>query len=252
MPSIISGGNKMDRLLFDGGSYRVFQADDPDQVIIGYTDVITAFGGVKKAVIKGKGRINAAIASMVAEYLGRHGVDSHFISRAGEDSILCRKVEMIRLEVIVRNVIAGTMARKLGVKEGFRPDNTVIDLCYKNEDLGTPLINDHYAVALGLATYGELGIIYDYARKINDFLSSLMNDVGIELVDFKLEFGRDGSGRIVAADELTPDNARFWDMASREKLDRDRFRRDMGHVGEAYRTIYGRLCSILGKEEDAQ
>lgn len=232
-------------LLYDGDSFRVFRTPDPETVRIQFTDAITAFSGIKKAVIKGKGSLNAAIASMVAGYLEGKGIASHFIRRSGEDSILCRKVEMIPLEVIVRNAIAGTMARKLGVPEGFRPGNTIFDLCYKNEALGTPLINDHYAVALGLASYDELKVMYDYAGKTNAFLTSLMEDVGIELVDFKLEFGRDRDGKIVLADELTPDNARFRDMASREKLDRDRFRYDMGRVGEAYRIIYGRLCTVL-------
>ena len=129
----------------------------------------------------------------------------------------------------------------------MKPENTIFDLFYKNEDLGSPLINDHYAVALGLVTYGELTRIYEYAGKINGLMSSLLKDVDIELVDFKLEFGRDGSGNIVVADELTPDNARLWDMKSMQKLDRDRFRRDMGKVGEAYRTICGRLRTVLRK-----
>ncbi len=236
-----------DGLIYDGDSFKVFQASGQDCVTVEYTDVITAFNGIKRAEISGKGKINASIASMVAGYLGRKGIRSHFIRKTGDNTILCRKVSMIGLEVIVRNVIAGTMARKLGVQEGFRPANTIFDLCYKNEDLGDPLINDHYAVALGLVTYGELGEIYGYASEINGFLSDLMRSIGIELVDFKLEFGRDSDGSIILVDELTPDNARFWDIESKEKLDRDRFRRDMGKVGEAYRTIYRRLCSIFGE-----
>ena len=239
----------MENLLYDGGSFMVFQAGDPENVTIRFTDAITAFSGIKKAVIKGKGKLNAAIASMVAGYLEDKGIYSHFIERSGEDGILCRKVEMIPLEVIVRNAIAGTMARKLGVQEGFRPENTIFDLCYKNEDLGTPLINDHYAVALGLVSYDELKVMYDYAGRTNDFLTSLMKGAGIELVDFKLEFGRDSEGRIILADELTPDNARFRDMVSRERLDRDRFRYDMGRVGEAYKIIYERLCTVLERND---
>lgn len=248
MPSNISGDCRMEpELLFDGMSFRVFRSGEPDCVTVEFTDTITAFGGIKRAEISGKGEINASIASMVAEYIGKNGVESHFIRQLDSRRILCRKVEMIRLEVVVRNIIAGSMARRLGVREGMKPENTIFDLFYKNEDLGSPLINDHYAVALGLVTYGELTRIYEYAGKINGLMSSLLKDVDIELVDFKLEFGRDGSGNIVVADELTPDNARLWDMKSMQKLDRDRFRRDMGKVGEAYRTICGRLRTVLRK-----
>ena len=236
-------------LIYDGDSFKVFGSGDPDNVTVEYTDVITAFNGIKRAEICGKGKMNASIASMVAGYLERKGIRSHFVRKTGETTILCRKVSMIGLEVVVRNIIAGTMARKLGLQEGFRPENTIFDLCYKNDDLGDPLINDHYAVALGLVTYGDLKEIYGHAAEINRFLTSLMRSVGIELVDFKLEFGRYPDGTIVLADELTPDNARFWDLESKEKLDRDRFRRDMGKVGEAYRTICRRLCSILEENE---
>lgn len=157
---------------------------------------------------------------------------------------LCRRVEVIPLEVIVRNVVAGSMAKRLGLKEGTKPSNVIYDICYKQDELGDPLINDHHAVALGLATYDELHVMYDLAAKINTALQELFDKVGITLVDFKIEFGRTKDGRIILADEISPDTCRLWDTRTGERLDKDRFRRDMGHVIEAYEEIYSRLKSL--------
>ena len=157
---------------------------------------------------------------------------------------LCRRVDVIPLEVIVRNVVAGSMAKRLGLKEGTKPSNVIYDICYKQDELGDPLINDHHAVALGLATYDELHVMYDLAAKINTALQELFDKVGITLVDFKIEFGRTKDGRIILADEISPDTCRLWDTRTGEKLDKDRFRRDMGHVIEAYEEIYSRLKSL--------
>ena len=155
-----------------------------------------------------------------------------------------KKVQIVPLEVIVRNVVAGSMAKRLGLKEGTKPSNVIYDICYKQDELGDPLINDHHAVALGLATYDELHVMYDLAAKINTALQELFDKVGITLVDFKIEFGRTKDGRIILADEISPDTCRLWDTRTGERLDKDRFRRDMGHVIEAYEEIYSRLKSL--------
>ena len=236
-------------VIYNGESVKIFGTDNPEEILVRFTDNITAYNKIKKAVIADKGRLNAAISAMIFGILEHRGLRTHFIRQISDTELLCRRLDVIPVEVIVRNVIAGSMASRLGLEEGLVPETPVIDLCYKNEDLGTPLINDHYAVALGLVSYDELKVMYDYAGRTNDFLTSLMKGAGIELVDFKLEFGRDGEDRIILADELTPDNARFRDMASRERLDRDRFRYDMGRVGEAYKIIYERLCTVLERND---
>ena len=221
---------------------RISLTDDEERVIIRYKDDATAFNNVKKAVIANKGVLNNKISAIVFEYLRDAGVENHYIATLGDRDQLCRRVEIIPLEVIVRNVIAGSMAKRLGIEEGTVPPNVIYDICYKADELGDPLINDHHAVALGIVTYDELHGIYDMAAKINGLLKSLFAEVGIMLVDFKVEFGRTKDGRIILADEVSPDTCRLWDMETNEKLDKDRFRRDLGHVIEAYEEVYGRLA----------
>lgn len=231
-------------LLYDGVAIKIYADEDPSRIIVRFTDGITAYNMIKKAKIAGKGRINNAVSAMLAGHLEQGGVRTPFIRPVSEDAQLCTRADIIPIEVIVRNVIAGSMAQRLGIEEGIRPENTIYDLCYKNNGLGDPLINDHHAVALGLVTYAELQEMYSVTEKINSILQPLFKGIGIDLVDFKIEFGRLPDGSLMLADHITPDNARFWDMRTGERLDKDRFRRDMGKVGDAYREIYSRLLAV--------
>ena len=231
-------------MFHDGKVKQLYLTDDEDRIIIRYKDAATAFNNVKKATIVNKGVLNNKISGIIFKYLRETGIESHYIETLNDRDQLCRRVDVIPLEVIVRNVVAGSMAKRLGLKEGTKPSNVIYDICYKQDELGDPLINDHHAVALGLATYDELHVMYDLAAKINTALQELFDKVGITLVDFKIEFGRTKDGRIILADEISPDTCRLWDTRTGERLDKDRFRRDMGHVIEAYEDIYSRLKSL--------
>lgn len=228
-------------IIHDGVSKKVYATDEPDKVIIQYTDAITAYYKIKRALIKDKGLYCNAISSMVFTVLKNAGVPMHFIERLSDTEQLCRKVDSIPMEVIVRNVVAGSMAKRLGMDEGIVLKDPIFDLCYKTEDLGDPLINDYHAIALGLVTKEELAVIYSLAEKVNAVLTPLFRGIGITLVDFKIEFGRLPDGQIILSDDITPDSARFWDVETGMKLDKDRFRHDNGKVGQAYRTVYERL-----------
>lgn len=228
-------------IIHDGVSKKVYATDEPDKVIIQYTDAITAYYKIKRALIKDKGLYCNAISSMVFTVLKNAGVPMHFIERLSDTEQLCRKVDSIPMEVIVRNVVAGSMAKRLGMDEGIVLKDPIFDLCYKTEDLGDPLINDYHAIALGLVTKAELAVIYSLAEKVNAVLTPLFRGIGITLVDFKIEFGRLPDGQIILSDDITPDSARFWDIETGMKLDKDRFRHDNGKVGQAYRTVYERL-----------
>ena len=228
-------------IIHDGVSKKVYATDEPDKVIIQYTDAITAYYKIKRALIKDKGLYCNAISSMVFTVLKNAGVPMHFIERLSDTEQLCRKVDSIPMEVIVRNVVAGSMAKRLGMEEGIVLKDPIFDLCYKTEDLGDPLINDYHAIALGLVTKEELAVIYSLAEKVNAVLTPLFRGIGITLVDFKIEFGRLPDGQIILSDDITPDSARFWDIETGMKLDKDRFRHDNGKVGQAYRTVYERL-----------
>ena len=228
-------------IIHDGVSKKVYATDEPDKVIIQYTDAITAYYKIKRALIKDKGLYCNAISSMVFTVLKNAGVPMHFIERLSDTEQLCRKVDSIPMEVIVRNVVAGSMAKRLGMDEGIVLKDPIFDLCYKTEDLGDPLINDYHAIALGLVTKDELAVIYSLAEKVNAVLTPLFRGIGITLVDFKIEFGRLPDGQIILSDDITPDSARFWDIETGMKLDKDRFRHDNGKVGQAYRTVYERL-----------
>lgn len=228
-------------IIHDGVSKKVYAADEPDKVIIQYTDAITAYYKIKRALIKDKGLYCNAVSSMVFTVLKNAGVPMHFIERLSDTEQLCRRVDSIPMEVIVRNVVAGSMAKRLGMDEGIVLKEPIVDLCYKTEDLGDPLINDYHAIALGLVTKAELAVIYSLAEKVNAVLTPLFRGIGITLVDFKIEFGRLPDGQIILSDDITPDSARFWDIETGMKLDKDRFRHDNGKVGQAYRTVYERL-----------
>lgn len=228
-------------IIHDGVSKKVYATDEPDKVIIQYTDAITAYYKIKRALIKDKGLYCNAVSSMVFTVLKNAGVPMHFIERLSDTEQLCSRVDSIQMEVIVRNVVAGSMAKRLGMDEGIVLKEPIVDLCYKTEDLGDPLINDYHAIALGLVTKEELAVIYSLAEKVNAVLTPLFRGIGITLVDFKIEFGRLPDGQIILSDDITPDSARFWDIETGMKLDKDRFRHDNGKVGQAYRTVYERL-----------
>ncbi|MFI3320378.1 MAG: phosphoribosylaminoimidazolesuccinocarboxamide synthase [Rikenellaceae bacterium] len=231
-------------MLYEGKAKQVFLTDDKDLIIIHYKDAATAFNNVKKATIDNKGVLNNAISTLIFEQLIKAGVKTHYIETLNDRDQLCRKVSIIPLEVIVRNIIAGSMAQRLGIEEGTKPSNTIYDICYKDDSLGDPLINDHHAVALGAVTYEELDQIYAMTAKINEALTEMFKKMNITLVDFKIEFGRTSEGEIVLADEVSPDTCRLWDMTTNEKLDKDRFRRDLGKVREAYEEILARLQKL--------
>lgn len=234
-------------LLYEGKSKLIFKSDKEDRIIIQFKDDATAFYNIKRAKIENKGKMNCAISSMLLGYLNENGVSTHFVERIDENKQLCRVVEHIPIEVIVRNVIAGSMAKRLGIEEGVVPENTIFDICLRGEELGDPLVNDHHAVALGIATYEELAKIYEISAKVNLLLSELFTKAGITLVDFKIEFGRTESGELVLADELTPDTCRLWDTTTGERMDKDRFRRDLGRVRETYEEVARRIHNALNK-----
>ena len=231
-------------MLYEGKAKQVFATDEEDKVIIHYKDAATAFNNIKKATIENKGVLNNKISTIVFHYLQAKGIPTHYIETLNERDQLCLRVSILPLEVIVRNVIAGSMAKRLGIEEGTKAPNTIFEICYKDDALGDPLINDHHAVALGAATYEELAEIYALTARINEALIEMFASINIRLVDFKIEFGKTADGKIVLADEISPDTCRLWDATTNEKLDKDRFRRDMGKVIEAYEEINARLNTI--------
>ncbi|MEG1405812.1 MAG: phosphoribosylaminoimidazolesuccinocarboxamide synthase [Alistipes sp.] len=228
-------------MLYEGKAKQVFRTDDPDKIIIHYKDAATAFNNIKKATIDNKGVLNNAISTIIFEEMHKAGIRTHYIETINDRDQICRRVTIIPIEVIVRNVIAGSMAQRLGIEEGTKPSNVIYDICYKKDELGDPLINDHHAVALGAATYEELAQIYKMTAHINEVLIALFKKMNITLIDFKIEYGKTSDGEIVLADEISPDTCRLWDMDTNEKLDKDRFRRDLGKVREAYEEILARL-----------
>ena len=232
-------------LLYEGKSKQIFKTDMEDRVVIRFKDDTSAFYGIKRANIENKGRLTCDISSTVLEYLNANNINTHFIERVGADGQLCRVVEHVPVEVIVRNVVAGSMAARLGLDEGIVPENTIFDLVLRRNDLGDPLINDHHAVALGLMSYEEIAQMYEMSAAINRCLTQLYAKAGITVVDFKIEFGRDANGALVLADELSPDTCRLWDAETGERMDKDRFRRDLGRVRETYEEVAQRLHNIL-------
>ena len=230
-------------MLYEGKAKQIYATDKADEVIVYYKDDATAFNGEKKGSIEDKGEFNNNITSIIFKMLEESGVKTHFIEKLNEREQLCKKVSIVPLEVIVRNVAAGSMAKRLGIEEGTPLKTTVFEISYKNDDLGDPLINDYHAVAIGAATFEELEKIYAMTDKINELLKSFFASVNINLIDFKIEFGKTENGEIVLADEISPDTCRFWDATTNEKLDKDRFRRDLGNVREAYEEILSRMSS---------
>ncbi len=228
-------------IIHDGVSIKIYETDDPQKVIIHFTDDITAFNKIKKAVVKDKGIYCNGISCETSRILQSNGVPTHFIEQVSDTEQLCWKASVIPMEVIVRNVIAGSMAQRLGLEEGLVPKEPVYDLCYKSSILCDPIINDCHALALGLVDKEELEQIYSMTKQVNSILTPVFKSVGITLVDFKIEYGHLPDGRLVMSDDITPDSARFWDIATGERLDKDRFRRDYGRIGDAYKTVFERL-----------
>lgn len=231
-------------LLFDGNEKQVYATDAEETVLICFKDVATAFNNVKKAVFPRKGIVNNAISSYIFEYLEKNGVYTHFIAKTGEREQLCRRSRVIPLGVVVRNFFAGSVADRLAIEEGTPAKTVIYDLNYNRDDLGDPLINDFQAVALGIVSFEDLSYIYDTARKVNTLLLELCGKAGLKLVDFRLEFGRDNTGRIMVSDEISPDTGRFWDAATDERLDKDRFRHDLGNIVASYEKVLDRFLSI--------
>ena len=231
--------------LYEGKAKKVFATDDPEKLIVEYKDDATAFNGLKKGTIKGKGVINNQMSNRLMAYLEKQGVPTHYIQEINERETIVKKVSIVPLEVIVRNISAGSFAKHYGVEEGIVFDQPTIEFSYKNDALGDPLLNTRHALALKLATPEEINTIEKYSFRINEILKDFWKTCGVTLVDFKLEFGRLSDGTIVLADEISPDTCRLWDAKTGEKLDKDRFRRDLGGVEEAYAEIMGRLEAHL-------
>ena len=227
--------------LYEGKAKKVYATDDPNLVIVSYKDDATAFNGLKKGTITGKGAINNKMTNHLMGKLAQSGVPTHFVEQLSDRDTVVKKVSIVPLEVIIRNISAGSFAKHYGVEEGIVFDAPTIEFSYKNDDLGDPLLNEYHALALKLATREEIDLIKKYAFAVNDFLKSFMKGIGIDLVDFKLEFGKTSDGAIVLADEISPDTCRLWDEKTHEKLDKDRFRRDLGGAEEAYEEVMRRL-----------
>ncbi len=226
--------------LYEGKAKKVFATNDPDVVIVDYKDDATAFNGEKKGTISGKGVINNRMTNYMFKLLEKEGVPTHLIEEISDRETVVKKVEIVPLEVIVRNVAAGSFSKKLGIEEGTPLKQPTLEFSYKCDELGDPFINSYYALGLGLATQEELDAIAKYAFKVNDFMVKFFKEKNVDLIDFKIEFGR-YKGQIILADEISPDTCRFWDSTTHEKLDKDRFRRDMGGVEEAYQEMMKRL-----------
>ena len=227
--------------LYEGKAKKVFATEDPALCIVSYKDDATAFNGLKKGTIAGKGVVNNRMSNLMMQLLEKSGVPTHFVEELSDRDTLVKKVAIVPLEVIIRNVSAGSFAKHYGVEEGIVFDEPTIEFSYKNDELGDPLLNSYHALALKLATKEEIETIKKYAFKVNEVLSEYFKTLGIRLVDFKLEFGRLQDGTIVLADEISPDTCRLWDVKTNEKLDKDRFRRDMGGVEDAYKEVFKRL-----------
>lgn len=227
-------------LLYEGKAKKVFKTEDPDVLIVDYKDDATAFNGLKKGTIAGKGVINNRMTNYVFSLLEKEGIQTHLIKELSDRETAVKKVEIVPLEVIIRNIAAGSFSKKLGIEEGTPLLQPTLEFSYKNDDLGDPFINSYYALALGLATQEEIDKITNMAFKVNEVMKKFFAEAGIELVDFKIEFGR-YKGDIILADEVSPDTCRLWDIKTHEKLDKDRFRRDMGGVEDAYIEVFKRI-----------
>ena len=229
------------QMLYEGKAKKLFALDTPDQCIISYKDDATAFNGLKKGFVSGKGIINNKISGLLMSVLEEKGIPTHFIKEVSKREMLVKKVEIFPLEVMVRNVAASSLSKRLGLPEGAKMKQPIIEFCYKKDELGDPMINEYHILAMDFASKEELDLITEYALKTNQILKEYFLNIKIKLIDIKLEFGKTADGKIVLADEISPDTCRLWDSITNEKLDRDRFRRDLGGVEEAYNEIFDRL-----------
>ena len=227
--------------MYEGKAKKVFATDDKRFCIVSYKDDATAFNGQKKGTIMGKGAINNRVTNHLIKLLEKNGIPTHFVEELSDRETVVKKVSIVPLEVIVRNIAAGSRAKRLGLEEGTKMKRTVLEYCYKDDELGDPMVNEYHILAMEYATKEELDLIAQYSLKVNQVLTDYLKDANIELIDFKLEFGKTEDGTIVLADEISPDTCRFWDSVSGEKLDKDRFRRDLGGVEDAYNEILKRL-----------
>ena len=227
-------------MIYEGKAKKVYNTNDKDLVIVSYKDDATAFNGVKKGTIVGKGVINNKMSNLIFKMLEAKGIPTHFVEEINDRDSIVKKVEIVKVEVIVRNIVAGSISKRLGLAEGTPLATTVLEYSYKNDELGDPMINDYHIAAMNLATQDEMNKIAEYAFKINEIMIEFFKKLNIKLIDFKIEFGR-FNGEIILADEISPDTCRFWDAATNEKLDKDRFRRNLGNVEEAYEEVFRRL-----------
>ncbi len=227
--------------MYEGKAKKVFATDDENLCIVSYKDDATANNGLKKGTIMGKGVINNRVTNHLMKLVESKGVPTHLVEEINDRETIVKKVSIVPLEVIVRNIAAGSLAKRLGLEEGTKLSRTVLEYCYKDDALGDPMVNEYHILAMNYATKEEVDLIAKYALKVNDILTEYLKEVNIELIDFKLEFGKLSDGTIVLADEISPDTCRFWDSVTKEKLDKDRFRRDMGGVEDAYHEVMKRL-----------
>lgn len=227
--------------LYEGKAKKVYATEDENYCIVSYKDDATAFNGLKKGTILGKGAINNRVTNFLMRMLEAKGIPTHFVQELNDQETVVKKVSIIPLEVIVRNIAAGSLAKRFGVEEGTKLNSTVLEFCYKNDELGDPMVNAYHIQAMGLATKEEIDRIAGYALRIDHILGEYLKEANIALIDFKLEFGKTADGEIVLADEISPDTCRFWDTRTGEKLDKDRFRRDLGGVEDAYHEVLRRL-----------
>ena len=227
--------------MYEGKAKKVFATDDENYCIVSYKDDATAFNGLKKGTISGKGVVNNKMSNYLMSELEKTGIPTHFVEEINDRETVVRKVSIVPLEVIVRNVAAGSFSKRLGVEEGTPLKTTVLEYCYKDDALGDPMVNDYHILAMGYATKEELDTIADYTFRINEFLKGFFKKINIDLIDFKIEFGKTYDGKIILADEISPDTCRFWDATTHEKLDKDRFRRDLGGVEDAYNEMMKRI-----------
>lgn len=235
---------KQQEQLYEGKAKRIFKTDDENVYLVEYKDDATAFNGEKRGSIAHKGVLNNKISAWLFDYLGNNGIDNHLVEVIDDDHQLVRRVEIIKLEVIIRNIVAGSMAKRLGLEEGMELKEPIIEFSYKDDDLGDPMINRYHAQAIGVASEAEIDHIIAEAFKINELLQQVFDRANLILVDFKLEFGRTPDGQVILADEISPDTCRLWDKDTKKKLDKDRFRRDMGEVEEAYVEVWERLQKL--------
>lgn len=227
--------------MYEGKAKKVYATDDENYCIVSYKDDATAFNGLKKGTIMGKGAINNRVTNHLMKLLEKSGIPTHFVKELSDRETVVKKVSIVPLEVIVRNIAAGSLAKRLGLAEGTKMKSTVLEFCYKNDDLGDPMVNEYHILAMDFATKEEIDLIAKYSFKVNEILSQYLKEANIELIDFKLEYGKTADGQIVLADEISPDTCRFWDTVTGKKLDKDRFRRDLGNVEDAYQEVLKRL-----------